>query len=172
MAALSALHPEDEWVYAKRLQVAKIHVLREYLNNEFKILEKTVPFLYDFERCIDDFVFMCFFVGNDFLPHLPSMDIRDGAVDFLLECYKELLPSMGDYLTSPGGNVNLQQVDVMLSRVGEIEDDIFKKRKHSEDQQEARKAHQASSPCFNFQKGNIFFFSLLLKVLNINNKCI
>ena len=88
-AAASAVNPHDEWVYGKKLQVLHVSVLREYLQVEFQSLKSAqLPFTYDFERVIDDFVFMCFFVGNDFLPHLPSLDIRDGAIDFLIECYK------------------------------------------------------------------------------------
>ena len=82
--------------------------------------------------------------GNDFLPHLPSLDIRDGAIDFLTDTYKQLLPSLGTYLTSPGGEVNLTEVDIILSRVAEIEDVVFRRRKEADQEQTRRRKQNAS----------------------------
>jgi len=111
----------------KPLQRVSIPTLREYLANEFRqcLQPETLPFTPSLERLIDDVVFLCFFVGNDFLPHLPSLDIRVGALDFLFNVYKRVLPSLGDYITRSGGNVNLSHVDVILAEVGAIEDHVF-----------------------------------------------
>jgi len=57
---------------------------------------------FDLERIIDDFVFFCFFIGNDFLPSLISLDIGEGSLDNLIDLYKRLLPNMTDYITEAG----------------------------------------------------------------------
>lgn len=44
----------------------------------------------DLERCVDDFVMMCFFVGNDFLPHLPSLSIHKGSIDQMILLYQKV----------------------------------------------------------------------------------
>ena len=106
--------------------------------NEFAVCQK-VKFAFDFERVIDDIVFMCFFVGNDFLPHLPSLDIRDGALDFLFNVYKRILPSFGGFITSDGGRVNLLLVDRILEEVAAIEDKVFALRHRAEEQDRAKR---------------------------------
>ena len=57
---------------------------------------------YNVERIIDDFAFFCFFIGNDFIPSLTTLDIGEGALDNLIEFYKKCLPGMNDYITESG----------------------------------------------------------------------
>jgi len=55
--------------------LVSLTVLREYLEMEFK--SSITNFKFNLERAIDDFVFLCFLVGNDFLPCLPFLEIDD-----------------------------------------------------------------------------------------------
>ena len=102
----------------------KVGILREYLELEFKEL---IELGYDFERIIDDFVFLCFLVGNDFLPNLPSLKIREGAIDALIYLYKKKLPEMKNYLTNGSGKLNLNECEKLFKILSLIEDKFFKK---------------------------------------------
>ncbi|KAK2178116.1 hypothetical protein NP493_558g01017 [Ridgeia piscesae] len=107
----------------------RLNVLHEYLEKELQMTN--LPFKQDIERAIDDWVFMCFFVGNDFLPHLPSLEIREGAIDRLITIYKKTVYKTGGYLTD-SGIVNLDRVQLVLSELGEAEDEIFKRRRDTD----------------------------------------
>jgi 5'-3' exonuclease len=38
---------------------------------------------------VTDYVFMCFFLGNDFMPRFPAIQIRSHGITFLLDTYRE-----------------------------------------------------------------------------------
>ena len=43
------------------------------------------------DNLINDFIFICYLLGNDFLPHLPALDIYSDGLDILLQKYIEIL---------------------------------------------------------------------------------
>jgi 5'-3' exoribonuclease 1 len=70
-------------------------LMREYLDLEFHEIETILPFDYNLERVIDDFILLAVFVGNDFLPHLPDVHVHENGLERLFEIYKQVLPSLG-----------------------------------------------------------------------------
>jgi 5'-3' exonuclease len=109
----------DKW------QLLHLSTLRQYIELEFGKIR--VPFGFNLERVVDDWVFQVMLVGNDFLPHLPSLDIHEGALDSLASLYKELLPGLGGYLVE-GGKPRWDRVEVLLRRLGEVEDEVLEMR--------------------------------------------
>lgn len=110
-----------------------VPILREYLGAEMYVPGQT--FRFDLERALDDWVFMCFFVGNDFLPHLPSLDIHEDGIDKLIAIWRDNVPIMGGYLTCDG-EVDLARAQVILQGLAKQEDAIFRKRRENEERRE------------------------------------
>lgn len=56
---------------------------------------------------------------------------REGGIDRLIRIYKTMVYKTGGYLTD-SGTVNLARTHMVLTELGEAEDEIFKKRRNDE----------------------------------------
>jgi 5'-3' exonuclease len=77
---------KGEYIYLK------IDDLKKHLLESFH-LEKIV----DEERLIDDYIFLCFLFGNDFMNHIPSLSLRYGGHNILVDAYSKLQSRYGGY---------------------------------------------------------------------------
>jgi 5'-3' exoribonuclease 2 len=125
-----------------------LSVLREYLDQQFNPRLRGAQlsqFKYDLERVIDDFVFICFFVGNDFLPHLPTLQIREGAITTLMGVYGGLLSRLDGYITEDG-DVNITRASLFISEVAVLEPGMIQKRAVTEARSKAAGKQAPSVP--------------------------
>jgi len=134
----------DAPIKKKPFQFLHLSVLREYLDQWLFV--ENLEFEYDFERVIDDWVFLCFFVGNDFLPHLPTLEIRENALDLLTKIYKDVYPRVG-YLTAHG-ELLLDRIEPLVTEIAKLEDQILinrlRKQAEKDDRDKARKRYSKS----------------------------
>jgi 5'-3' exonuclease len=83
-----------------------------------------------------DYIFMCFFLGNDFMPHFPAINIRTGGLDKLMTAYKETIGDKGLTLTNNGKHIYWENVKKMVEYLASNEEDYFKKEHKIRDKRE------------------------------------
>eukprot|EP01032_Pedospumella_encystans_P014743 gene14743-16908_t len=129
----------------RSMNYIRINVMREYLVNE--LLESLNPTEFEAERIIDDFVFLTFLVGNDFLPHLPAINIGDDAFDVIFDAYKTVLASEPGYLVHEGV-LDVERLELIFTLIGVTEKSLYydqvlmeeqKQRQHRERKEKMEK---------------------------------
>lgn len=76
----------------------------------------------------DDFIFLCYFLGNDFIPHIPSIDIKMDGLDILIDAYVHAVERTGCYLISDKNKLKINETTfkLFMSYLVECEKDFFK----------------------------------------------
>ncbi|XP_064642506.1 5'-3' exoribonuclease 1-like isoform X2 [Lineus longissimus] len=101
-----------------------LSLMREYLAFEFSPVKNKLPFAFDMEKIIDDWVLLGFLVGNDFIPHLPHMHIKNDALPLLWKTYMDILPTLDGYIND-GGKLNLPRFEKFLGELAKFDLEKF-----------------------------------------------
>jgi len=85
---------------------------------------------YDKNNAILDFVFICFTVGNDFLPNLPTVEILDGGIETLFSTYRSIGSEYGHFIrnTEGGVRINPEACSIFFKELGKKEEDYLDKK--------------------------------------------
>jgi 5'-3' exonuclease len=138
---------------------SKIHLLRE--TTEYRIEGLETEFVYldidRLKRCIisnikpkvynlddstliNDYIFICFFLGNDFISHTPSINLRYDGLNTLMDVYKNLCERyLGNFYLIDINTDDLINISGLKDFIYELsleEDDNMKSILHIRDKQE------------------------------------
>jgi 5'-3' exonuclease len=84
---------------------------------------------------IYDYIFLCFFLGNDFMPHFPACNIRTGGVDKMINAYKATIGGTKEILTD-GKTIYWKNVRKIVEFIASMEEDYYKNEMKLRDKRE------------------------------------
>ena len=82
-----------------------------------------------------DYIFLCFFLGNDFMPHFPSVNIRTGGVDKMMNAYKATIGNTNEILTD-GKKIYWNNVRKLVQHLANLEEENIKMETKVRDRRE------------------------------------
>jgi 5'-3' exoribonuclease 2 len=94
-------------------------IIVNYMNNNIKMeMEEDKNTVYDY-------IFLSFFLGNDFLPHFPSLNIRTTGIDDLMLAYKNTLGGKHNSNLTDGKVIYWKNVRKLVLQLANQEESLF-----------------------------------------------
>lgn len=101
------------------------NLLNKKMENNFGYLDIN----YENNDFTNDFIVLCYLLGNDFIPNIPSIDIRNDGLNLLLDVYIDIFLTLGFGITEKTSNeilINNVFFDMYIERLAKFEDYYFK----------------------------------------------
>jgi 5'-3' exonuclease len=77
------------------------------------------------KQSVENYCFLCFLCGNDFLPHFPSINIRNNGVQYLLEVYKNIFTLESKMCLVDGTKINWSAFNLLCSEISSKEVELI-----------------------------------------------
>ena len=99
------------------------------------IMSRTKNETFNKNRAIDDFIFMCFMVGNDFVPTIPTLAILEGGIDIMIDVYKNVCKEYGHLTRSRKGVgiLRMKSLEVFLGTLAQYENNLLVEKQEKKD---------------------------------------
>jgi 5'-3' exonuclease len=99
----------------------------EQITYALELESKTKKIEIDNNRILDDFVFICFFLGNDFLPHFVGMDIKRDGLTMIIQSYVYTFSKTNIYLLDKMKDCNINTIflEIFLEELSKKEDEFI-----------------------------------------------
>ena len=79
---------------------------------------------------INDFVFLCFMVGNDFLHHVPALEIVEGGIDVIINTCKEVCSENGHITRNNNGKIifSPKSIGMFFEKISNYEKELLERK--------------------------------------------
>ena len=122
---------------SEKLNYVSIKVMKECIvetmrNEYMENLIEPIDIKLNNNNLINDFIFLCYLLGNDFLPHLPSLNIHKDGIEYLLNSYMEvffeLQTDKDNYLLDISSKIkiNMDFLQKIIAKLAEKEEAILR----------------------------------------------